>query len=233
MRIVGVAGRARSRAGRAGRAAHLPLRTLQTSVDAVGEVVDRGRELVVEVRADARGGELPDDHREAREDDQRQAGRAAAPAASGSRCALKHAARTPRRGSCAAAAPRRRTRACAAGWRRRPRSCSWSRTGRSPRPPRAAAGAGTTMRSLRIRYSSSSNSRWVRSIVALAAADLVGVGVQREVADDERGAAARRAAAQQRAQAGEQLLALEGLDEVVVGARRRGPRRAPRARRAR
>ena len=51
-----------------------------------------------------------------------------------------------------------------------------------------------------------------------AAADLVGVGVQREVADDDRGAAARRAAAQQRAQAGEQLLALEGLDQVVVGA---------------
>ena len=44
------------------------------------------------------------------------------------------------------------------------------------------------------------------------------VGVQRQVGDDERGAAARRAAAQQRAQAGEQLLALEGLDEVVVGA---------------
>ena len=53
---------------------------------------------------------------------------------------LKHAARTPRRGWCAAAAPRRRTRACGAGWRRRPRSCSWSRTGRSPRPPRAGAG---------------------------------------------------------------------------------------------
>src|SRR3954453_3272675 len=54
---------------------------------------------------------------------------------------------------------------------------------------------------------------------ALAARDLVRVGVQREVADDERGAAARRPAAQQRAQAGEQLLALERLDEVVVGAR--------------
>src|SRR3954447_18414411 len=53
---------------------------------------------------------------------------------------------------------------------------------------------------------------------ALAARDLVRVGVQREVADHERGAAARRPAAQQRAQAGEQLLALERLDEVVVGA---------------
>ena len=52
----------------------------------------------------------------------------------------------------------------------------------------------------------------------VAATDLVGVGVEREVAHDDRGAAARRAAAQQRAQAGQQLLALEGLDEVVVGA---------------
>ena len=47
----------------------------------------------------------------------------------------------------------------------------------------------------------------------------MGVGVQREVADHDRGAAARRPAAQQGAQAGEQLLALEGLDQVVVGAR--------------
>src|SRR4051812_44396452 len=54
--------------------------------------------------------------------------------------------------------------------------------------------------------------------VALAAAHLVGVGVELEVAGHQRGRAARRAAAQQRAQAGEQLLALEGLDEVVVGA---------------
>src|SRR6476619_3539128 len=48
--------------------------------------------------------------------------------------------------------------------------------------------------------------------------DLVRVGVQRQVGDDERRAAARRAAAQERAQPREQLLALEGLDEVVVGA---------------
>src|SRR3954471_6206326 len=54
--------------------------------------------------------------------------------------------------------------------------------------------------------------------VALAAAHLVGVGVELEVAGHQRGRAARRAAAQQRAQAGEQLLALERLDEVVVGA---------------
>src|SRR3954449_9141758 len=54
--------------------------------------------------------------------------------------------------------------------------------------------------------------------VALAAADLVGVGVELEVAGDQRGGAAGRTAAQQRAQAGQQLLALEGLDEVVVGA---------------
>src|SRR6478735_11024437 len=44
---------------------------------------------------------------------------------------------------------------------------------------------------------------------ALRAEDLVRVGVQREVGDDDRGAAARRAAAQQRAHPGQQLLALE------------------------
>src|SRR3954469_2504875 len=53
---------------------------------------------------------------------------------------------------------------------------------------------------------------------AVAARDLVRVRVQGEVGDDERRAAARRSAAQQGAQAGEQLLALERLDEVVVGA---------------
>src|SRR4051812_14656573 len=51
------------------------------------------------------------------------------------------------------------------------------------------------------------------------AAHLVRVGVQLQVADDERRAPARRAAAQQRAQPGEQFLALERLDEIVVGAR--------------
>ena len=71
---------------------------------------------------------------------------------------------------------------------------------------------------MRIRYSSSSNSRCVSSICAVAARDLVGVGVQRQVADAQRRHAARRAAPQQRPQAGEQLLALERLDEVVVGA---------------
>src|SRR3954464_9032745 len=54
---------------------------------------------------------------------------------------------------------------------------------------------------------------------AVAARDLVGIGVQRQVGDDERRAAARRRPREQRAQAGEQLLALERLDEVVVGAR--------------
>src|SRR4051794_17882297 len=54
---------------------------------------------------------------------------------------------------------------------------------------------------------------------AVAAPDLVRVGVQREVRNDQRGGAARRPAAQQRAQAGQQLLALEGLEQVVVGAR--------------
>src|SRR6478752_1467282 len=54
---------------------------------------------------------------------------------------------------------------------------------------------------------------------AIATRDLVRVRVQREVGDDQRGGAARRAAPQQGAQPGQQLLALEGLDEVVVGAR--------------
>src|SRR3954454_8882627 len=53
----------------------------------------------------------------------------------------------------------------------------------------------------------------------LAALDLVRVGVQRQVGDDERRAAPWRPAPQQRAQPGEQLLALERLDEVVVSAR--------------
>ena len=57
------------------------------------------------------------------------------------------------------------------------------------------------------------------SIARSPRSDLVRVGVQRQVADAQRRRAARRAAAQQRAHAREQLLALERLDEVVVGAR--------------
>src|SRR5215207_97588 len=53
--------------------------------------------------------------------------------------------------------------------------------------------------------------------LTVRALDLVRVGVQRQVADAQRSHPARRAPAQQRAQAGEQLLALERLDEVVVG----------------
>ena len=75
------------------------------------------------------------------------------------------------------------------------------------------------MRSLRIRCSSSSNSRAVSSSSRSPRNDLAGVGVEPQVADHQVGAAARRPAAQQRAQAGQQLVALEGLDEVVVGAR--------------
>ena len=56
------------------------------------------------------------------------------------------------------------------------------------------------------------------SICALAAADLAGVGVEAQVADDQRGAAARRAPAHQRPHPREQLLALERLHQVVVGA---------------
>src|SRR5215468_4986265 len=50
--------------------------------------------------------------------------------------------------------------------------------------------------------------------LAVAARHLVGVGVQRQVADAQRGHAARGPAPQQGPQPGEQLLALEGLDEI-------------------
>src|SRR3954452_5789775 len=50
---------------------------------------------------------------------------------------------------------------------------------------------------------------------AVAARHLVGVGVEREVADAQRGHPARRPAPEHRAQARQQLLALERLDEVV------------------
>src|SRR3954452_17309955 len=53
--------------------------------------------------------------------------------------------------------------------------------------------------------------------LALAAGHLVGVGVELQVRADEARRAAGRAPAQQGAQAGEQLLALERLDQVVVG----------------
>src|SRR5215213_2967909 len=53
---------------------------------------------------------------------------------------------------------------------------------------------------------------------ALAARDLVGVGVEHQVADAQRRHAARRAAAEQGAQPRKELLALERLDQVVVGA---------------
>src|SRR3954463_7120852 len=49
--------------------------------------------------------------------------------------------------------------------------------------------------------------------LALAARHLVGVGVELQVRADERRRPARRPAAQQRPQAGEQLLAVERLDE--------------------
>ncbi len=75
------------------------------------------------------------------------------------------------------------------------------------------------MRSLRIRYSSSSNSRWVSSTERSPRWTSCVSGFSDRSATVERGAAARRPAAQQGAQAGEQLLALERLDEVVVGAR--------------
>src|SRR3954451_13971507 len=54
--------------------------------------------------------------------------------------------------------------------------------------------------------------------LAIAARDLVRVGVEREIADPQGRHPARRAAPQQRPQPGEQLLAFERLDQVVVGA---------------
>src|SRR5438128_6696218 len=54
---------------------------------------------------------------------------------------------------------------------------------------------------------------------ALAARDLVRVDVERQVAHPQRRRAARRAPAQQGAHAREQLLALEGLDQIVIRSR--------------
>ena len=72
---------------------------------------------------------------------------------------------------------------------------------------------------MRIRYSSSSNSRLVSSIGALAAVDLAGVGVEAQVADDQ-GARCpaggrRRISARIRASSSWRS---KGFDEVVVGA---------------
>src|ERR1039458_8067510 len=53
---------------------------------------------------------------------------------------------------------------------------------------------------------------------ALAACDLVGVAVEQQVADAQRSRAAWRPAAQQGAHPRQQLLALEWLDEIVIGA---------------
>src|SRR4051812_16642743 len=52
----------------------------------------------------------------------------------------------------------------------------------------------------------------------VTAGGLVGVGVEHQVADPQRSHAARRAAPQEGSEAREQLLALERLDQVVVGA---------------
>jgi hypothetical protein len=69
----GVAGRAEvAQVGPARRA--LADADVAHELHAVGEVVDGGRELVVEVRAHARGGHLADDDREGRQDDERQTG---------------------------------------------------------------------------------------------------------------------------------------------------------------
>ena len=61
---------------------------------------------------------------------------------------------------------------------------------------------------------------------------LPGGEVQGEVADAQQAALALEAAPQQGAQAGQQLGQREGLDQVVVGARRRAPAPGRRRRRA-
>ena len=122
---------------------------LEVELQPVAQGVDGRGELVVEVAAHARGGELPDDDREQGEDregerggDDRQPPADRQPGEGRGTLQLRHATRTPLRGWCAGAAVRRRPRACAAGSRRTPRSCWSSRTGRSPRRPPAAAGGG-------------------------------------------------------------------------------------------
>ena len=75
------------------------------------------------------------------------------------------------------------------------------------------------MRSLRIRYSSSSNSRWVSSI-ARSPRTTSWVSAFSDRSPTRSGAEPRGGSSpQQGAHAREQLLALERLDEVVVGAR--------------
>ena len=109
-------------------------------VQPVGEVRHRRGDLVVEVRADPVDRQLTDGDREPQQDHERQR-RGDQRQAPADRDRVKHGARIRRRGSCAGAAARLWTRACGAGSRRRPRSCSLSRTGRSPRPLRGGAGA--------------------------------------------------------------------------------------------
>src|SRR3954463_3653782 len=85
-----------------------------------------------------------------------------------------------------------------------------------------------TMRSLRIRYSSSSNSRWVSSTERSPRRTswVSGLSSRSATTSDAEprggGGGARapgRAAGQRRSDARQQLLAVERLDEVVVGSR--------------
>ena len=113
-------------------------------------------DLAIEVRTDAVDGQRADRDRERAQDRERQQRRDAgqlradrqpierlrqAPArALGGADRTRRGGRSQLPGSCAGDAARPRPRACGAGSRRTPRSCSWSRTGRSPTPRRADAG---------------------------------------------------------------------------------------------
>ena len=107
-------------------------------------------------------------------------------------------ARSPRRAWCGSSARGRRRSSCA-GRRCRARRRWPGRRSRSSRPGRGSAPCDSTRRGLRIRKRSSSNSVAVRRISSPAAAYLVAVLVQLEVADgqhrrDSRAGARRRAA---------------------------------------
>ncbi len=117
--------------------------------------------------------------------------------------------------------PGRRRSSCAG--RRCTARRRWpGRRSRSSTPGRGSAPCDSTRRGLRIRKRSSSNSVAVSVISVAAAADLVAVLVQHQVADDELavGAAATAAPARRSsaAQPGHDLLQAERLGHVVVAA---------------
>jgi hypothetical protein len=122
-----------------------------------GKLFGNVRHLAIEVGADAVHRQRADRDREGAEDDEGQkrrdarqanpdrqpveAGRYARRRESQRRQGPTHEGRSRLPGSCAAGAAPLPPRAFDGGWRRTPRSCSSSRTGHSPTPRRAGAGA--------------------------------------------------------------------------------------------